>query len=200
VKPVHGFADRGKAVGIVAKKLRLEVRVHSQQILARKDPDLIKESTDKINELSRDTISTMSDIVWSIDARNDSLSDFLGRMQDLTHTMLSDRDIRVSFMQKGMDSRKAIRVEVRQNLYYVFKEAIHNIARHSGADSVEIRLENSDSAFLMLISDNGRGFDPDTVRGGNGLKNMQMRAGRIGASLNIRSSEGTSIELRMNGI
>ena len=74
----------------------------------------------------------MSDIVWSIDARNDSLGDFLGRMQDLTHTMLSEKDISVSFRQKGMDVRRPIRVEVRQNLYYIFKEAIHNIARHSG--------------------------------------------------------------------
>jgi signal transduction histidine kinase len=176
------------------------ISVHSQQILARRDAERVKQSTEKINELSRDTISTMSDIVWSIDARNDTLSDFLGRMQDLTHSMLSDRDIRVSFLQKGMDSRKAMRVEVRQNLYYIFKEAIHNIARHSGADSVEIALENVDSGFLMLVSDNGRGFDPDAVKGGNGLRNMQMRAERIGAKLTISSPGGTAIELRMKSI
>jgi signal transduction histidine kinase len=176
------------------------ISVHSQQILARRDSERVKQSTEKINELSRDTISTMSDIVWSIDARNDTLSDFLGRMQDLTHTMLSDRDIRVSFLQKGMDSRKAMRVEVRQNLYYIFKEAIHNIARHSGADSVEIALENGDSGFLMLVSDNGGGFDPDTVKGGNGLRNMHMRADRIGAKLTISSPGGTVIELQMKTI
>lgn len=176
------------------------ISVHSQQIMAHRDPDKVKRSTEKINELSRDTISTMSDIVWSIDARNDSLSDFLGRMQELTHSMLSERDISVSFRQKGMDSRKAMRVEVRQNLYYIFKEAIHNIARHSGADTVEIRIENGDSSFHMHISDNGFGFDQGEIKRGNGLKNMQMRAERIGAKLKIRSSAGTLIELRMHGI
>jgi signal transduction histidine kinase/ligand-binding sensor domain-containing protein len=176
------------------------IGVHSQQILSRKEPDLIKESTDRINQLSRDTISTMSDIVWSIDARNDTLADFLGRMQDLTHSMLSDRDIRVSFSHKGMDSRRAMRVEVRQNLYYIFKEAVHNIARHSGADTVKIRLVNGDSGFKMALSDNGRGFDVEAVKRGNGLKNMQMRADRLGAKLKILSSEGTTIELEMKGI
>ncbi|MDF1576524.1 MAG: two-component regulator propeller domain-containing protein [Bacteroidales bacterium] len=175
------------------------ISVHSQQILARKDPERIRKSTEKINQLSRDTISTMSDIVWSIDARNDTLADFLGRMQDLTHSMLSERDISVSFMQKGMDSRRALRVEIRQNLYYIFKEAIHNIARHSGADRVDIRIENSDSLFHMVVSDNGAGFDPGTARAGNGLRNMKMRAGRIGASLEISGSGGCLIELRMKG-
>ncbi len=176
------------------------ISVHSQQILARKDPDRMIQSTEKINELSRDTISTMSDIVWSIDARNDTLSDFLGRMQDLTHSMLSEREIRVSFTQKGMDNKRPMRVEVRQNLYYIFKEAIHNIARHSGADSVEISIDNSVSMFHMLISDNGSGFDPDSVKGGNGLKNMKMRAARIGASLEMSTSGSCVIELRMKGL
>jgi hypothetical protein len=176
------------------------ISVHSQQILARKDPERIVESTEKINELSRDTISTMSDIVWSIDARNDTLSDFLGRMQDLTHSMLSEGDINVSFRQKGMDSRRPLRVEVRQNLYYIFKEAIHNIARHSGASSVEISVDNSVSMFRMVISDNGSGYDPESVKGGNGLKNMRMRALRIGASLEMSTSSGCEIKLEMRGI
>jgi signal transduction histidine kinase len=142
----------------------------------------------------------MSDIVWSIDARNDSLADFLGRMQDLTHTMLSEKDISVSFRQKGMDSRKPVRVEVSQNLYYIFKEAIHNIARHSDAHSVEINIGNSESGFQMLISDDGCGYNPETIKGGNGLKNMKMRALRIGASLEMSTSGGCSIELKMKGL
>jgi ligand-binding sensor domain-containing protein/signal transduction histidine kinase len=176
------------------------ISVHSQQILSRTDPERMVQSTRKINELSRDTISTMSDIVWSIDARNDTLADFLGRMQDLTHTMLSEGDIQVLFTQKGMDRAKPMRVEVRQNLYYIFKEAIHNIARHSGADRVEILIDNSESVFRMEISDNGTGFDSESVKGGNGLKNMRMRAGRIGATLDIKTSNGCVIRLKMKGL
>jgi len=176
------------------------ISVHSQQILAGQDTERIKQSTEKIDELSRDTISTMSDIVWSIDARNDSLGDFLGHMQDLTHSMLSEKDISVSFRHKGMESRKPVRVEVRQNLYYIFKEAIHNIARHSGADNVEIRLDNSDSLFHMHISDNGCGYDPEAIKRGNGLKNMKMRARRIGAVLEMSTSGACVIELKMKGL
>jgi signal transduction histidine kinase/ligand-binding sensor domain-containing protein len=176
------------------------ISVHSQQILAQQELDRIRQSTGKINELSRDTISTMSDIVWSIDARNDTLADFLSRMQDLTHTLLSEKDINVSFRHYGMEGRRALRVEVRQNLYYIFKEAVHNIIKHSGADQVEIIVDNRDSVFHMVISDNGQGFDPQTLKGGNGLKNMKMRAQRIGASLEIIQSKGCVIDLKMKSL
>jgi signal transduction histidine kinase len=158
------------------------------------------QSTVKINELSRDTISTMSDIVWSIDARNDTLADFLSRMQDLTHNLLSEKEIDVFFRHQGMEGRRPMRVEVRQNLYYIFKEAIHNIAKHSGADRVEISIDNSDSVFHLVVHDNGHGFDPHDVKSGNGLRNMKMRAERIGASLELIHREGFVIELKMRDL
>ncbi|MCK4749747.1 MAG: hypothetical protein KAT15_21980, partial [Bacteroidales bacterium] len=92
------------------------ISVHSQQIMSQEELGLIRRSTGKINELSREMVSTMSDIVWSIDARNDTLADFLSRMQDLTHSLLSDQDIQVSFKHKGMDVRRPLKVHVRQNL------------------------------------------------------------------------------------
>ena len=75
-----------------------------------------------------------------------------------------------------------------------------HVARHSGADRVEILIDNSESVFRMEISDNGTGFDPQSVKGGNGLKNMKMRAGRIGAALDIRNGTGCVIRLEMKGL
>jgi len=173
------------------------ISVHSQQIMTQEELGRIRQSTRKINELSREVVSTMSDIVWSIDARNDTLADFLSRMQDLTYSLLSEQDMQVSFSHKGMDVKKPMKVQLRQNLYYIFKEAIHNIAKHSGADRVEIAIENSHSGFLMKISDNGSGYDPGTLKGGNGIRNMQMRSDRMGASLEITSDRGVLIDLRM---
>jgi signal transduction histidine kinase len=99
-----------------------------------------------------------------------------------------------------MESRRQLKVQVRQNLYYIFKEAINNIARHSGADRVEIFIDNSDASFRMSISDNGSGFDPESVEAGNGIRNMRMRAKRIGASLDLTSAEGVKINLKMKGL
>lgn len=176
------------------------ISVFSQQIMSQEELGRIRKATAKINELSREVLTTMSDIVWSIDARNDTLADVLSRIQDLTHMLLTDQDVIVSFKHKGMDAKKPLKVHIRQNLYYIFKEAIHNIARHSGAGRVEIEMENTHAEFRMRISDNGSGYEPEAVKGGNGIRNMHMRAGRIGASLEIESDSGVTIILRRKGL
>ena len=174
------------------------ISVHSQQILTSREDEKIRMSSNKINDLSREVISTMSDVVWSIDARNDTLSDLLTRMQDFTHNALSEKDIRVSFEQIGMDSGRHIPVLERQNIFYIFKEAINNIVKHSEATEVKISIQNIDSHFKMRIADNGKGYDTEKIRRGNGIRNMNMRAERIGATIEIQSNSGVVIKLKMN--
>jgi signal transduction histidine kinase len=142
----------------------------------------------------------MSDIVWSIDARNDNLNDLLDRMRDFAFNALSEKEIGVEFIQQGLDKNTRTNVKIRQNLFSIFKEAINNIVKHSGADRVRIELLNTDSGFSMKISDNGKGFDQELVVRGNGLKNMRMRAERISAHIEIEVNNGTSIHLRRKAI
>ena len=79
-----------------------------------------------------------------------------------------------------------------------FIDTIHNIVKHSAADQVEIRIDNSDSVFHLFGADNGDGFNPDVLKNGNGLRNMKMSAGRIGAALDIVPTGGRVIKIRKN--
>lgn len=173
------------------------IAIHSEQIQSSKDDNRIQTSSRKIGVISREVISTMSDIVWSIDARNDSLNDLLERIYDFTHNTLAVQDVKVSFSQKGLDKSKKIKINFRQNIYYILKEAINNIVKHASATEVNIVIFNDEKNFTMQISDNGIGFDPSQKRTGNGLKNMQMRAKRIGGQLSMDTDKGTNIKLIM---
>lgn len=171
------------------------INIHSQQLKNNTDKEKISSSVEKIGELSREITSTMSDIVWSIDARNDNLNDMLDRMRDFAYTALSEKDISVEFIQEGLDKNTGTHVKIRQNLFSIFKEVVNNIVKHSGADMVKIELMNTDRGFSMNISDNGKGFDPGEVNKGNGLKNMRMRADRIDARIDMEINDGTRIYL-----
>jgi signal transduction histidine kinase len=120
----------------------------------------------------------MMDSIWAIDARNDTLKNLIDRMQEVNVNVLSISDIDVKFTHKGLALKKSIPVDYRQNIYYIYKEAINNIAKHAGASSVDIHLDNTDHQFIMRIRDNGKGFDQAQIREGNGLKNMELRAKR----------------------
>ena len=173
------------------------IAIHSEQIQQARQREMIRNLSRKIGNISRDVISSMSDIVWSIDARNDTMKNLLDRIQEVNLNILSITDIDIKFTHLGMSKNKTIPVDCRQNIYYIYKEAINNIVKHASATAVDILLDNSNQQFIMRIKDNGIGIDLSLKTGGNGLRNMQMRARRIHGDLIIQSKDGTEILLKM---
>jgi signal transduction histidine kinase len=84
-------------------------------------------------------------------------------------------------------------------LYRVAQEGLRNISRHAGAKEVAISLVGKNDTIFLTIRDNGRGFDPDRVKGkqGLGLDSMKERAYLIGADFLVHSQpgHGTVIEV-----
>jgi len=87
-------------------------------------------------------------------------------------------------------------------LYRIAQEALTNVAKHAKATNVDIILERRTDSVLLIVEDDGVGFDPATAGGasqGFGLLGMHERAGLVGATLEIESSagQGTTVLVRM---
>lgn len=93
--------------------------------------------------------------------------------------------------------------EVEQCYYRVTQEALENIARHAGAGRIALRLHQDSGALALMISDDGRGFDPRELKGEHqlGIQGMRERAELIGGNLALESQPGggTTVRLRMEG-
>jgi signal transduction histidine kinase len=88
--------------------------------------------------------------------------------------------------------------EVEEALYHILEEALANVARHSSAQLVEVRLTWSDSDLSLVIEDNGQGFDVPQVteQGGArvGLSTMRERIEAVGGAMSLESSlQGTTV-------
>jgi PAS domain S-box-containing protein len=94
-------------------------------------------------------------------------------------------------------------VPLQITLYRIIQEATNNIVKHACADRVRVSLDRIDEALHLLIEDNGRGFDPDSIccsegqARGLGLLSMKERASFSGGSYRIASApgQGTRIEV-----
>jgi NarL family two-component system sensor histidine kinase LiaS len=86
--------------------------------------------------------------------------------------------------------------DTEQELLRVAQEALANVARHSHATSVAVRICVERDGALLTIQDDGRGFDPERLSGeGLGLSSMRERVEALGGSLQIISGhEGTSVQ------
>lgn len=148
-----------------------------------------------IRETSREVVSTMSDIVWSIDNRSDKLGDLLLRMKDIAGQLLPPKSIEFDFKINVKDDSIILSPQLKQNMYLIFKEALHNIVKHAQASHVSISIESYSDNLIMRISDDGVGIEEANDSRGNGLRSMRKRAADIQADLTIENTNGTTIRL-----
>lgn len=178
-----------------------EIALRADFVQAMQTPDQMKDSVKQIGEMSRQIVTTMDDIVWSIDARNDTLGDLLDRMQDYAMNVLSHKGIEPHFKFEGLDTGKSLPLDVRQNLYLILKESVNNAAKHSKAQNIHITFIKDDRGFELAIRDDGTGLADAGRVGSHGLRNMSMRAERIGAKLTFDSTPtGLTIHVKGKGI
>ncbi|HET9832329.1 MAG TPA: sensor histidine kinase [Vicinamibacterales bacterium] len=112
--------------------------------------------------------------------------------------------IAVDFKFEGAEDLR-LKPEVETHLYRIVQEALNNIAKHAEARRVEVRVSRNETAIVLTIDDDGRGFNPApdgqsrNRRGGLGLVSMRERARIINATFDIRSApgEGATMTLRV---
>ena len=94
-----------------------------------------------VASISRESVDAMSDIVWAVDPSRDRLKDLTQRMRRFANDVLAARDIAVTFRSPGSDQDWPLSADVRREVLLIFKEAVNNVARHSGATEATIQLD-----------------------------------------------------------
>ncbi len=186
------------------------ISLQSELIKEEIEPEERDRYLSNIAATSRDLVSTMSDIVWSIDARNDTWESLFDKMKGSAVATLSMKGIELNFAYSGFDIKKKLPTDLRENLYLICKEAVNNIAKHSTARNVNITLRNDHDKCTMIISDDGQGMSEKVLqaarngtsmgKSGHGLRNMRLRAERFGGTVDWVNDNGLTLLLTMKPV
>jgi hypothetical protein len=148
----------------------------------------VRSQLDRIANTARRTADSMRDVVWMINPENDELDNMVLRMKDIAANLLQDIPYTFSAPRDGLSN--SIGLEVKTNIFLVYKESLNNIVKHSCATAVDIEVLKSNGSIVITIRDNGVGFNTRTPTTGNGLKNFQRRVDAVNATLIIASEPG----------
>ncbi len=144
----------------------------------------------RIGETSSDSLRSISDIVWAIDPKNDQGDALVQRMRRVAMELLGSKGIDVVFnVGPGVEDLK-LAMETRKELLLIFKEAVHNASKYSEAKHVRVDLFRDGGTLMLIVKDDGRGFDPALHGDGHGLGSMRRRAAGMGARALIESRPG----------
>ncbi len=149
-----------------------------------------------ISDSAGDAKEKITDIVWAINPEHDDWKSFLSKCRRYVSDLMESKGIEYKLHIDEQIPGK-LDMQLRQNLWLIFKEMVTNIARHSGATEAEVVLGYKSGRLRIEVSDNGRGFDAEAVTDGNGVKNIRSRAEQIGAKILLDTSPegGTRWEL-----
>ncbi|MDP2362937.1 MAG: two-component regulator propeller domain-containing protein [Ignavibacteria bacterium] len=146
----------------------------------------------KISDLTKDIITTFSEIVWSVNPQNDTLENLAEFIGQFAVDYLSKAQIRCRLDIPSEIPKVQAPAEVRHNVFLAVKEALNNTVKYSDSQEVHIKVWIKETSATVTIHDYGKGFDlAEGNRFGNGLKNMKSRMEHIGGKFNIESQIGT---------
>lgn len=171
----------------------------SRQRASKQSPE-IASRFDTISQKSREILRLVREVVWDINPSNDQSEEWLERIIAFARDVFDSKQIDLQIDVDANAYQVILPVLERREVYLIFKEAINNIARHSEATEVKFLAEISDKNLIISILDNGKGFNEEAIRKGNGLENLQKRADKIKAKLVIKSkeNEGAEVQLVLN--
>ena len=166
----------------------------------------LNELLEKISHTSNEMVTEMNDIVWAINPGNDSMEKIISRMESFARPLASARNIQFDFMYESSVCSLQLDMDRRKNFYLIFKEAVNNAIKYSGASALLAKINIDKDTLVLSVNDNGVGFNPEketaansTSLSGNGLKNMYNRASLLKGNLTVisRAGIGTNITLQL---
>lgn len=144
-----------------------------------------------ISEKARALSGAMDEVVWLVNSRRDTLRDFASHACKHARRFLEPTPIRCRLDLDADLPDVPLELPVRRNLLLAVKEALNNAAKYSGASELFLRIHRRGAAILVVVEDNGRGFDleqADSAR--NGLTNMSQRMKEISGKFRIVTQIG----------
>ncbi|MBL0739786.1 ligand-binding sensor domain-containing protein [Chryseolinea lacunae] len=150
----------------------------------------------KVEDSAKYLYSGTRDFIWSIDPVNDELSKLFIHIRDFGEKLFEEKNISFRAYNEVKEKIK-LPYGFSREANLIFKEAMTNAFKSSGAKNVALTLKRDEEGFEMTFEDDGIGFLTDNIEKSNGLQNIRERATRINALLRIQSAkdQGTKIVL-----
>ncbi len=146
-----------------------------------------------------DGLAEMRNLILTMEGDVSTLGELLNHLNDKCGQLLGSADINFTLEADIGDDSHHLSQKQSLNILRILQEAANNIIKHSGAETVILRISDKNGIHFQ-ISDDGCGFDSDDTESGYGMGNMRKRAEEIGAQLEVSSIPNKSVSLVLDVI
>ena len=109
-------------------------------------------------------------------------------INDLVNRVQSDETPQIDFQHYGVNGQ--IKQTSLLNIYRIVQELLNNSIKHAGAEQILIQLVQKDNELIVMVEDDGSGYDPEIAKPGMGTENINSRVSFLKGELSIQSKPG----------
>jgi len=163
--------------------------------LLDRDPSKVADPLDYVVSLAEAALTEMRALIFEL--RPDALQQdgLVGILDKQAAALAARHKLNI---ETDLGSEPDATLEVKEALYRIGQEALHNAVRHAHATTIWVRLNQAGQGLTLEILDNGVGFDPEgSFPGHLGLQSMRERAARMGAVILVESAPGEGARLQV---
>jgi signal transduction histidine kinase len=161
----------------------------------KRRPDQFANIASRIQATVSESTESLRDIIWLLAPVDGERRDLTRRFQVLAEILLGDLTVDFDIP----DAAGALKwpLPVRRELIFFYREALHNISRHSDATTVRIGMDISQRELVLRITDDGKGMSRQHLERPGTLSNLKLRAEKLHAKLAIDSTPGSGTALAL---
>ena len=178
----------------IARDMHDELGAELTHVILMSESAAAKAPSPELNRIAttaRSVSSTLDQIVWMTNPRNDNLKQLVDYIVEFAEEYLMDATISLRSELPEEVAEREISSEKRHHILLAVKEALNNVAKHSGARHVHLRIAIEGGKLRIAIQDDGRGFGAGEIAStSNGLANMRQRLEFVGGRTKIDSEPG----------
>jgi ligand-binding sensor domain-containing protein/signal transduction histidine kinase len=161
------------------------------------------EPLERVGTLARELVDSIGDIVWSIRSEPDGWDSLVRHMREFALDVLGSQGIDFELRAPSSQDDVHLTLQLRRQLFLMFKECVHNAARHSRGTAVEADLHRAHGEVILAVEDNGLGSDAGEQtpgpEGGTGIQGLRRRAQSLGGRVDwiLTPGRGCRVEIRI---
>jgi signal transduction histidine kinase len=171
----------------------IAIGLHTARIQLERDRDKLPASLDDLLSLAEAALAEMRALIFELRPESLEREGLVSALSKQGAALQARHDM---LIQTDLCEEPALPLTVKQDLYRIAQEALHNTIKHAQASKVDLTLRRTANMVILEVRDDGVGFDPlGSYPGHLGLRSMQERVSHLGGNLQIESAPGQGTHL-----
>jgi len=169
---------------------------HAARTALDRDPDHVAEPLEYILSLAEAALAEMRALIFELRPESLETEGLVSALSKQAAALQARHELVVA---TELCDEPDLPLPVKEDLYRIAQEAMHNTVKHAHASHVDLRLDRTPDGITLEIRDDGVGFDPSASFPGHlGLHSMRERVTNLGGTFEIESAQGQGAALRVH--